>query len=114
MGLFVEDPEFCRLAVAINDLLGIESPPETWGNLSKACKEQAKPFIDGKKPAAKARGTGGGIGGLGGFGLGLSGLHGLGGLGGIGGVYKAGHTLVGAATESRSSPTAAALVSSTS
>uniref|UniRef100_A0A7S4SL03 Protein C10 n=1 Tax=Alexandrium monilatum TaxID=311494 RepID=A0A7S4SL03_9DINO len=38
MGSFVEDPEFSQLAADVNELLGINAPPETWGSLSKSCR----------------------------------------------------------------------------
>mmetsp|Transcript_32296 Transcript_32296/g.74899 ORF Transcript_32296/g.74899 Transcript_32296/m.74899 type:complete len:449 (-) Transcript_32296:365-1711(-) len=39
MGPFVEDPEFSQLAQEIHTALGIHSPPETWGDLSKSCQK---------------------------------------------------------------------------
>jgi len=48
MGSYVKDPEFMQWATRTNDLLGIQSPPESWGNLSKECQKLR--MKDGRRP----------------------------------------------------------------
>lgn len=56
MGPFVDDPEFRELAEKINDLLGLKSPPESWGELAKSCqKTEAAPSKESRvRPAASS------------------------------------------------------------
>mmetsp|Transcript_86097 Transcript_86097/g.191785 ORF Transcript_86097/g.191785 Transcript_86097/m.191785 type:complete len:508 (-) Transcript_86097:101-1624(-) len=96
MGPFLKDPEFKQLAADINEVLRIDSPPETWKNLSKACKDQdAEPPPKKGQPKRSARGARG-LGGLGGLGSTFPSLRGLGGalggppLGAIPGAITAG------------------------
>lgn len=46
---FINDPEFKEIASKINDVIGVTSPPETWGNLTKALNEKPP----SKKPPSK-------------------------------------------------------------
>jgi len=39
MGPFVKDAEFMDLGKHINELIGVESPPSSWGDLAKSCKK---------------------------------------------------------------------------
>lgn len=41
MGSFIEDPEFAKFNIQINQLIGIRSRPETWSALARCCEAEA-------------------------------------------------------------------------
>merc|ERR550532_3732801 len=81
MGPFLKDAEFSAQATRINQVIGIESPPESWDDLAKSCRKLETNPLGATTAEAKAKPKARGGSSM--FGLGIGGGGSL--LGALGG-----------------------------